>query len=81
VPTRREFPRGAGAAVATAAAARPASAQYRQVLQAASTHRLKAAGVEFVGIDTAAFREATGPVRDRYAARWPQLLERLEYTR
>jgi tripartite ATP-independent transporter DctP family solute receptor len=64
--------------------ARQAQAEQRQLwetLVSESTLRLKAAGVEFVAIDTAAFREATGPVRDRYAARWPQLLERIEYTR
>jgi tripartite ATP-independent transporter DctP family solute receptor len=48
---------------------------------AESTAKLKAAGVQFVEADKAAFYKATQPVRDKYGAKYAALLKRIEDTK
>jgi tripartite ATP-independent transporter DctP family solute receptor len=43
--------------------------------------KLKAAGVQFVEADKAAFYKATQPVRDKYGAKYAALLKRIEETK
>jgi TRAP-type C4-dicarboxylate transport system substrate-binding protein len=43
--------------------------------------KLKAAGVQFVQADKAAFYKATQPVRDKYGAKYATLLKRIEETK
>jgi TRAP-type C4-dicarboxylate transport system substrate-binding protein len=43
--------------------------------------KLKAAGVQFVPADKAAFYKATQPVRDKYGAKYAVLLKRIEDTK
>jgi TRAP-type C4-dicarboxylate transport system substrate-binding protein len=43
--------------------------------------KLKAAGVQFVDADKAAFYKATQPVRDKYGAKYAALLKRIEETK
>jgi len=43
--------------------------------------KLKAAGVQFVQADKAAFYKATQPVRDKYGAKYAALLKRIEETK
>jgi tripartite ATP-independent transporter DctP family solute receptor len=43
--------------------------------------KLKAAGVQFVPADKAAFYKATQPVRDKYGAKYAALLKRIEDTK
>ena len=43
--------------------------------------KLKAAGVQFVEADKAAFYKATQPVRDKYGAKYAALLKRIEDTK
>jgi tripartite ATP-independent transporter DctP family solute receptor len=47
---------------------------------AESEIKLKAAGVQFVQADKAAFYKATQPVRDKYGAKYAALLKRIEET-
>ncbi|MFN3416465.1 MAG: TRAP transporter substrate-binding protein [Caldimonas sp.] len=42
------------------------------------TDKLKAAGVEFINIDTRPFYEATAPVRAKYGAQFTELMKRIE---
>lgn len=46
-----------------------------------NTAKLKGAGVEFIEIDSKAFREATAPVRARYGAARADLIRRIEAVR
>jgi tripartite ATP-independent transporter DctP family solute receptor len=48
---------------------------------AGSVDKLKAAGVQFVKVERKAFYEATRPVREKYGAKWPALITRIEQTR
>ena len=43
--------------------------------------KLKAAGVQFVAADKAAFYKATQPVRDKYGAKYAALIKRIEDTK
>jgi tripartite ATP-independent transporter DctP family solute receptor len=43
--------------------------------------KLKAAGVQFVAADKAAFYKATQPVRDKYGAKYAALLKRIQDTK
>jgi TRAP-type C4-dicarboxylate transport system substrate-binding protein len=43
--------------------------------------KLKAAGVQFVQADKAAFYKATQPVRDKYGAKYAALLKKIEDTK
>jgi TRAP-type C4-dicarboxylate transport system substrate-binding protein len=43
--------------------------------------KLKAAGVQFVEADKAAFYKATQPVRDKYGAKYAALLKKIEDTK
>jgi tripartite ATP-independent transporter DctP family solute receptor len=63
---------------------REAQAEERELwdqMVAESTQKLKAAGVEFVEVDKAAFYKATKPVRDKYGAKWAALIKRIEDTK
>jgi tripartite ATP-independent transporter DctP family solute receptor len=63
---------------------REAQAEQRELwdqMVAESTQKLKAAGVEFVEVDKAAFYKATKPVRDKYGAKWAALIKRIEDTK
>jgi TRAP-type C4-dicarboxylate transport system substrate-binding protein len=42
------------------------------------TKKLKAAGVEFIQIDTKPFYDATAPVRAKYGAQFTDLMKRIE---
>jgi tripartite ATP-independent transporter DctP family solute receptor len=42
------------------------------------TEKLKAAGVEFINVDTRPFYEATAPVRAKYGAQFTELMKRIE---
>ncbi|MFP5445508.1 MAG: TRAP transporter substrate-binding protein, partial [Betaproteobacteria bacterium] len=42
------------------------------------TSKLKAAGVEFINVDTKAFYDATAPVRAKYGANYADLMKRIE---
>ena len=42
------------------------------------TAKLKAAGVEFIHVDTKAFYDATAPVRAKYGANYADLMKRIE---
>lgn len=42
------------------------------------TAKLKAAGVEFINVDTNAFYDATAPVRAKYGANYADLMKRIE---
>eukprot|EP01030_Chromulinospumella_sphaerica_P002669 gene2669-2611_t len=42
------------------------------------TAKLKAAGVEFITVDTKAFYDATAPVRAKYGANYAELMKRIE---
>jgi len=42
------------------------------------TGKLKAAGVEFINVDTKAFYDATAPVRAKYGANYVDLMKRIE---
>ncbi len=46
-----------------------------------ATAKLKAAGVQFVDADKAAFYAATQPIRDKYGSKYAALLKRIEETR
>jgi tripartite ATP-independent transporter DctP family solute receptor len=50
-------------------------------MTAQATGKLKAAGVQFVAADKAAFYKATQPVRDKYGAKYAALLKRIEDTK
>jgi TRAP-type C4-dicarboxylate transport system substrate-binding protein len=45
------------------------------------TQKLKAAGVEFISIDTKPFYDATAPVRAKYGAPYADLIKRIEAVR
>ena len=45
------------------------------------TAKLKAAGVEFITVDTKAFYDATAPVRAKYGASYADLMKRIEAVR
>jgi len=45
-----------------------------------ATAKLKAAGVQFVEADKKAFYAATQPVRDKYGAKYAELIKRIEAT-
>jgi tripartite ATP-independent transporter DctP family solute receptor len=45
------------------------------------TAKLKAAGVEFINIDTKPFYEATAPVRAKYGANYVELMKRINDTK
>ncbi|UCJ18672.1 TRAP transporter substrate-binding protein [Pseudomonas sp. MM211] len=45
---------------------------------AASVEKLKAAGVEFIEVDTKPFYDATAPVREKYGAPYVELIKRIE---
>ena len=45
---------------------------------AENTAKLKAAGVEFINVDTKPFYEATAPVRAKYGAQFAELMKRIE---
>jgi len=45
---------------------------------AASVEKLKAAGVEFIEVDTKPFYDATAPVREKYGAPYVDLIKRIE---
>jgi tripartite ATP-independent transporter DctP family solute receptor len=42
------------------------------------TEKLKAAGVEFINVDTKPFYDATAPVRAKYGAQFTELMKRIE---
>ncbi|MBR0567572.1 TRAP transporter substrate-binding protein [Azoarcus sp. L1K30] len=46
-----------------------------------STQKLKAAGVEFIDVDTKPFYDATAPVRAKYGADYADLIRRIEATK
>jgi tripartite ATP-independent transporter DctP family solute receptor len=46
-----------------------------------SEDKLKAAGVQFVNVDKAAFFKATQPVRDKYGAKYAALIKRIQDTK
>lgn len=46
-----------------------------------ATTKLKAAGVQFVEADKAAFYSATQPIRDKYGAKYAALLQRIQDTK
>ncbi|HVF62680.1 MAG TPA: TRAP transporter substrate-binding protein, partial [Casimicrobiaceae bacterium] len=50
-------------------------------MTAVAEGKLKAAGVQFVDADKAAFYKATQPVRDKYGAKYAALLKRIEETK
>jgi tripartite ATP-independent transporter DctP family solute receptor len=50
-------------------------------MTAQATGKLKAAGVQFVAADKAAFYKATQSVRDKYGAKYAALLKRIEDTK
>ncbi|HWP18818.1 MAG TPA: TRAP transporter substrate-binding protein [Burkholderiaceae bacterium] len=61
--------------------AREAQMEQRQLWDksvAEYTEKLKAAGVEFIDIDTRPFRQATAPVRAKYGAQFADLMKRIE---
>ena len=41
------------------------------------TAKLKAAGIEFIDIDTKPFYDATAPVRAKYGAQYADLMKRI----
>ena len=43
--------------------------------------KLKAAGVQFVPADKAAFYKATQPIRDKYGAKYAVLMKQIEDTK
>ena len=43
--------------------------------------KLKAAGIEFVNADKKAFYEATAPIREKYGAKYAELIKRIEETK
>ena len=43
--------------------------------------KLKAAGVQFVAADKAAFYKATQPIRDKYGSKYTALIKRIEDTK
>ncbi|MFV3403995.1 MULTISPECIES: TRAP transporter substrate-binding protein [Pseudomonas] len=45
---------------------------------AASEEKLKAAGVEFISVDTKPFYDATAPVREKYGAQYADLMKRID---
>jgi len=45
---------------------------------AASEEKLKAAGVEFIEVDKKPFYDATAPVREKYGAKYADLIKRIE---
>lgn len=45
---------------------------------AASEEKLKAAGVEFIAVDTKPFYDATAPVREKYGAQYADLMKRID---
>jgi TRAP-type C4-dicarboxylate transport system substrate-binding protein len=45
---------------------------------ASSEEKLKAAGVEFITVDTKPFYEATAPIREKYGAPYADLIKRIE---
>ncbi|WP_130901754.1 TRAP transporter substrate-binding protein [Pseudomonas sp. Sample_23] len=45
---------------------------------AASEEKLKAAGVEFIEVDKKPFYDATAPVREKYGAKYADLIEKIE---
>jgi TRAP-type C4-dicarboxylate transport system substrate-binding protein len=46
-----------------------------------SETKLKAAGMQFVEVDKAAFFKATQPVRDKYGAKYASLIKRIQETK
>ena len=46
-----------------------------------ATAKLKAAGVQFVEADKAAFYTATQPIRDKYGSKYAALLTRIQDTK
>ena len=63
---------------------REAQMEQRQLWDAYSGEaetKLKAAGVQFVQADKAAFYKATQPVRDKYGAKYAALIKRIEDTK
>jgi tripartite ATP-independent transporter DctP family solute receptor len=63
---------------------REAQMEQRQLWDAYSGEaetKLKAAGVQFVPADKAAFYKATQPVRDKYGAKYAALIKRIEDTK
>lgn len=62
-------------------AAREAQMEQRVLWDKATadyTQKLKAEGVEFIAIDNKAFYQATQPVRDKYGAKYADLIKRIE---
>jgi tripartite ATP-independent transporter DctP family solute receptor len=47
----------------------------------AAEKELKEKGVQFVQADKQAFYKATQPIRDKYGAKWPDLIKRIEATK
>jgi TRAP-type C4-dicarboxylate transport system substrate-binding protein len=47
----------------------------------AAEKELKEKGVQFVKADKQAFYKATQPIRDKYGAKWPELIKRIEATK
>ena len=45
---------------------------------AASEEKLKAAGVEFITVDKKPFYDATAPVREKYGAKYADLIKKIE---
>ena len=63
---------------------REAQMEQRQLWDAYTTEaetKLKAAGVQFVQADKAAFNKATQPVRDKYGAKYAALIKRVQDTK
>jgi tripartite ATP-independent transporter DctP family solute receptor len=61
--------------------AREAQMEERKLWEAkeqASDEKLKAAGVEYIEIDTKPFYDATAPVREKYGAPYADLIKRIE---
>jgi tripartite ATP-independent transporter DctP family solute receptor len=61
--------------------AREAQMEERQLWEAkekASDEKLKAAGVEYIEVDTKPFYDATAPVREKYGAPYADLIKRIE---
>jgi tripartite ATP-independent transporter DctP family solute receptor len=63
---------------------REAQMEQRQLWDTYTTEaeaKLKAAGVQFVNADKAAFYKATQPIRDKYGAKYAALLQRIQDTK
>ena len=46
-----------------------------------SEEKLKAAGMQFVSVDKQAFFKATQPIRDKYGAKYAELIKRIQATK